>query len=315
MREISEDLLRGILGSNRFQISALAAGASSVNLRVVAGAATFVLRLDYFRSLADVEMDDVILTSARASGVRTPPAIVTCGRWRDVTFSLRGFVAGQALTLASGVPLRLLQTAGRQLAAIHSADTRPARAWFYREAPRGALLPDAIGNQLVHAAVAEMTGVMDRSPGLICEETLVHTDYKPDNLVYVGDRTLVVLDWEKATTGSRLFDLGLAVFHVIAGSEWSAPGRRLREFLSGYGEIPRESELDSSLLRDAVLYAASVFYLVDAEIASGTLSAPSAMQIDTRHLEYFRSYCTPAFGRLVRLAERPDVWRLGAASG
>ncbi len=62
------------------------------------------------------------------------------------------------------------------------------------------------------------------------QSSLVHGDYKLDNVVFDGPRLVAILDWEMATVGDPLADLGYLL------SFWLEPGEK-EEFLEVAGAV------------------------------------------------------------------------------
>jgi Ser/Thr protein kinase RdoA (MazF antagonist) len=133
---------------------------------------------------------------------------------------------------------------------------------------------------------------------LVQHRGLVHTDFKADNLVVARDG-LYVLDWEKATNGSQMFDLALALFHLLARRDWNDSRRAARAFLSSYAEVNPVEDFVVQELPRLIIYAGSIYFLIDAEIYARTSAEGSPQPADRRHASYYRRYCAPTYGRLL----------------
>jgi homoserine kinase type II len=65
-------------------------------------------------------------------------------------------------------------------------------------------------------------------------EGIIHADYFPDNLLFVGDRTSTVLDFEMACRGPFMLDLATALHACCYGDDYVRP--RTLAFVNGYRE-------------------------------------------------------------------------------
>jgi aminoglycoside phosphotransferase (APT) family kinase protein len=70
------------------------------------------------------------------------------------------------------------------------------------------------------------------------DEVVCHTDLGPHNTVFSGSTAVGLIDWDDAVPGSRLFDLGHAVWCYAAvdagGPEAGEQARRVRLFCDAY---------------------------------------------------------------------------------
>jgi aminoglycoside phosphotransferase (APT) family kinase protein len=77
--------------------------------------------------------------------------------------------------------------------------------------------------------------------------TIVHNDFKLDNLMLKGDdptRVIAVLDWEMTTVGDPLIDLGLLLtYWTMRGAKDSEQNRSLTAVTNGPGWFTREEIL------------------------------------------------------------------------
>jgi aminoglycoside phosphotransferase (APT) family kinase protein len=106
--------------------------------------------------------------------------------------------------------------------------------------------------------LAEMDRVIqwlaDRIPSETAKATIVHNDFKLDNLMLDEDdpsRVIAVLDWEMCTVGDPLVDVGLALTYWTmqgagkGGSETSAEqNSSLRAVTNGPGWMTREEIIE-----------------------------------------------------------------------
>ena len=95
-------------------------------------------------------------------------------------------------------------------------------------------------------ALADMDALMARLPGRIPapdgQRTLVHGDYRIDNMIFAaeGARCLAILDWELSTIGHPYADLAAMVmqWHMPEGEE----GRGLAGFDRAANGLPGDAE-------------------------------------------------------------------------
>jgi aminoglycoside phosphotransferase (APT) family kinase protein len=220
----------------------IAGGRSNLTYRVDSGGHTFVLRrppLGHVLATAhDMAREHRIISALAGTPVPVPEAIALCTD-PDVLgapFYLMSFVEGTVYRHQAQTGT-LTEPARRQLA-FAMIDTL---ALLHRVDPDGLGLAD-FGHPTGFLArqVRRWAGQLDRSrsrdlPGI--DELrdrlagtvpaagpvgIVHGDFRLDNLVVAGDgRIAAVLDWEMATIGDPLTDLGLLLtyWEVVAGSD------------------------------------------------------------------------------------------------
>lgn len=149
-----------------------------------------------------------------------------------------------------------------------------------------------------------LTAALPQSPAA----TVVHGDYRFDNLLLASDHTAVVavLDWEMATLGDPLADLGLLLVY------WTEPGDRARReiavspdvtsqpgFWSRRGVVARYAELTGFDLGSLDFYVALGCYKL-------------AIVLEGIHARYLHgAYAGEDFGEI--WAGAPDLLRLGLA--
>jgi aminoglycoside phosphotransferase (APT) family kinase protein len=91
---------------------------------------------------------------------------------------------------------------------------RQVEGWSERY--RGARTPDAPDYEIV------MSWLHERMPDISPKPAVIHNDYRFDNVVLAADnhlRIIGVLDWEMATIGDPLMDLGGALAYWINGDD------------------------------------------------------------------------------------------------
>jgi Ser/Thr protein kinase RdoA (MazF antagonist) len=86
------------------------------------------------------------------------------------------------------------------------------------------------------------------------EETVCHNDFTPCNLVYSSGSPVGMIDWEFAAPGSRMHDLGHAVWQWVnvgpAGPPISAQAELIRRVLGAYGIAGEPDIVDAMRLRE-----------------------------------------------------------------
>lgn len=300
-KTITESLLkaaRDILAPD-VSIQSMKAGVSSLNYHCVSSAGNHVLRVDLYRSSSDVELDFKLAAMCQAAGVNVPPPFLWIGCVDTLPAAIRPFVSGPTFSELTGIQLDAFHLAGRQLGLIHQSPVSCDRPWFYAEPLtrwKEMQLPELA---LVKRAQTAMRVAHKHSVDVALRATgLVHTDFRADNLV-LNDHQVVVLDWEKATSGSQIFDLGLALFHVLSEPDEEVWRDATTAFLKGYMNVRSLTPVERAMLRDIVLYAASIYYLVDAEIWRRETFNVSMSDLDKHHATYFTSYCSPRYSLLL----------------
>jgi aminoglycoside phosphotransferase (APT) family kinase protein len=214
----------------------LAGGLSNLTYRIDGAARPFVLRrppLGHVLSTAhDMQREFTIITALADTAVRVPPALAYLddadgAAGVGTPFYLMDFVAGPILARphdnAAFSPADLRATSlelARTLGELHKLDPasvglaefgRPA-GFVDRQLRRWAAQYDASRSR----DVAELDTLQERL-GLTRPETtrnsLLHGDFRLDNAIVHpdaadGGRIAAVLDWEMATIGDSLLDLG-----------------------------------------------------------------------------------------------------------
>jgi aminoglycoside phosphotransferase (APT) family kinase protein len=118
-----------------------------------------------------------------------------------------------------------------QIAAIHSADLDldtigDGRDHLDRELDHWAAEIERAGGSAEPSFARLLEGLRAEQPAPTPRITLVHGDAKPGNFAFVGDTVSAVFDWEMATVGDPMTDLGWAeVNWRFTGNVTSAPGR------------------------------------------------------------------------------------------
>lgn len=247
----------------------LAGGNANVTRLVTAREGHFVLRHPPATTVSDKAAAGILreftAISALAGQAPVPRPIAYCDDPKVIgqPFALAEFVDGVAITDAfpgtygahatAAIGYSLMETLG----AIHRVDTAPLHArgfgrpqGFARrqierwlkvradEAVRDLPLLDQVGEWLLATLPAEG------------RTAIIHCDFHLDNCLSARDRPEVsaVIDWEMATLGDPLIDLGLCLF--FWNRDPQAPlGFAFVQAISNHSEAPGRSEMADSWSR------------------------------------------------------------------
>lgn len=218
------------IGEGPVDLSPLGEGHSNLTFLLVRGGERLVLRRPPHGPLApsthDVLREARLLQALRPRGMRVPEVLCAC---EDETvigapFYLMRFMEGHVLSAGlpaelshERAPARIATELVESLVEIHAADVsesalagfgRPSGylerqiARFSRLLERNATRPLAELEQVASWLAANLPSST--------ETTLVHGDYRLGNVMFAPDRPRLtaVLDWEMATLGDPLADLG-----------------------------------------------------------------------------------------------------------
>jgi aminoglycoside phosphotransferase (APT) family kinase protein len=209
----------------------------------------------------DVLREATLIRALAGSTVPVPEVLATAeaGEVIDAPFFVMSFVAGPVATTAT--PPALCSLRDRQqlgealidtLAALHTVDWQAAgltnfghpegfNARHLRRMAR--LVADADGQ--LPAEFAELAGWLEAHVPPESGASIVHNDYRLGNLI-LGPappaRIAAVLDWELATIGDPLFDLGYFLASYPAAGEPLTPTGQLGTAVLEPG-YPRREEL------------------------------------------------------------------------
>jgi aminoglycoside phosphotransferase (APT) family kinase protein len=256
--------VQGAAEGRRLWARRLAGGLSNLTYELGDGDSTWVLRRPPLGHVLPTAHDMVreyrVQRALAGTGVPVPVPLALCEDAGVVgaPFYVMDRVAGVVLrTDADTAELtpdegrRCCDALVRTLVAIHAVDheavglggfghpdgylARQVRRWgqqWERSATRD--LP----------AVGELRRRLEAAVPVSGPPTIVHGDYRLDNLMLAPDdpgRVLAVLDWEMATLGDPLADLGLL---LVYWSEPGAPGRAIRQ-PGGAGFMTRAQVADA----------------------------------------------------------------------
>jgi aminoglycoside phosphotransferase (APT) family kinase protein len=188
----------------------------------------------------DLQRQFTILRALEGTAVRSPAVL-----WYEPTGEVLGrdFYVMERLAgrvIERGVPddlrddpdlvRRMCLSMIDQLAAIHTADVDRASLpdghdHLGRELDHWTAEVERAGGSAAPVFVELIGGLRALQPAPCPRVTLVHGDAKPGNFAFVDDQVSAVFDWEMATVGDPLTDLGWAeVNWRFTGNVTSAPG-------------------------------------------------------------------------------------------
>ena len=248
--------------------SMIAGGKSNLTYRVTDGVTAWALRrppLGHVLPTAhDMAREFRVISGLAPMGIPVPEPVVLCSALDVIgaPFYLMSFVDGTVIdsdaavaAVRGGTAARLGQTLIDCLLALHAVDLSAAGlADFGR--PDGFLRRQlirwdkqwqaSVGEPL--SAQAEVVELLTTSLPVSGRASVVHGDYRLSNVIYTADLDAVaaIVDWEMATVGDPLADLGLLyVYHELA--------------LTGAAVMPRMTAADGFLTPDQLIarYAAA----------------------------------------------------------
>jgi Ser/Thr protein kinase RdoA (MazF antagonist) len=293
-------------------------GIASLNYHVQGQSYDLLVRCDFRRTPSAALIDNYYQELAAKAGVRVPSRARLLMVRDHCVVTYRPLIAGHVLSDPKIATAGLLRLSGNQLAHLHNAVGRGRRQSFYafvwnerdpkwRRVVETALIHRDPGLRQTAAAMKQL--IVDTqanfAPG-VAKAGVIHGDFKLDNLLATPDENLVVLDWEKSSFGSTLFDLGLALFHAICGDGRNCRLEYASELMAGYSPVTDMMPCEAPKLFSAVELAASAFYLVDIGLAA--IADGAAPDQRARRLLYFNSYCRPAYELFRRGRQQIYEW-------
>lgn len=252
---LSAYLDRRLPGDGPFEIERHRAGHSNETFFVRRSGRAWALRRPpagaFLPTAHDVLREHRVLTALGGTGVRAPRTVLACedagviGAPFYLMEKVQGEVIRDALPAWAtlGVRPRIGEEMVDALAELHGVDwhamglegwgrptgylERQLQRWSGQldlTLPLTREVPDLL------AAGAWLRERVPESPA----STIVHGDYKLDNVLWDGPRLAAILDWEMATIGDPLADLGWML------SFWAEPGDPDEPVLAGHVEVTRE---------------------------------------------------------------------------
>lgn len=240
---VLEGLAPYVPGSGPIEVRRLGSGHSNETFEVVRDGVGYALRRPPRGPVAptahDVLREHAILDALSAAGLRVPRPVAACDRLEPIgaPFYLMELVDGTVIRDA--MPPELDDPDGRRqvleelVDALVEIHAMPWRGTALEQLGR----PDGYLERQLRRwksqwefnrtrevpAIGETAAWLEANRPETEETTLVHGDYKLDNAIYrpgTPARLGVVVDWEMATLGDPLADLGLLVAtHLEEGEE------------------------------------------------------------------------------------------------
>jgi homoserine kinase type II len=245
---LGQDTLERVCSEWRLGALAAARGIpqGSVNTLYALETATgrFVLRLSEGRSEREVVFETGLLAHLESHRY---PAVRLVPRADGARFSSVSGRFACVFRWAAGESHRVLTPAqlrdsGRLLARLHVLTEdfgealpnrngpEPVRGWI-GEIRRRARADDAELQRALPVLAAEAAGLASLPPA---PEGVIHADWFPDNLKYLGDRLSAVLDFEMACRGPYVLDLATALHAGCFGDDGRYDPDRTRALVEGY---------------------------------------------------------------------------------
>ena len=302
---------QGLTAGEPVQISVLAGGQSNPTYRVQAGGRDLVLRKQppgqVVAGAHAIDREYRVMQALAGSQVPVPAMRAYCDDASQLgtPFYLMDFVPGRMLMdpalpgMASAERETHYREMARVIAALHAVDVDAVGLTTYGKP--GNYVARQINRwsrqtrELTVPINPAMEQLMDWLPHHVPqaeETTLVHGDYRLDNLLWhpTEPRVLAVLDWELSTLGDPLADLAYQgmgwrvppdLWRGIGGLDWAALGipdeaTYLRWYQDATGRDP--SPLWEFYLAFNLFRMAAILYGIAQRAADGTAAAADAVE-------------------------------------
>jgi aminoglycoside phosphotransferase (APT) family kinase protein len=222
------------LGSGPLAAEPVGEGHSNVTYLIRRAGGAWVLRRPPRPPLPpsahDVLREAFLLRAVEDTAVRVPRVLATCDDDAVIgaPFYVMERVEGDVITTAAPADAdgaRIGAELIDALVEVHAADWRACGLEGYGK-PTGYLERQLrrFGGLWEHNRTRELP-VLDRVTAWLAERrpesgaaTIVHGDYRLGNVMFAGDRLAAIFDWELATIGDPLADVGYLV------ATWAQPG-------------------------------------------------------------------------------------------
>ena len=291
-------------------ITQFAHGIASVNFRAIGSNIDLVIRCDLRRSQEEVASDQIYQNAAKQFGTNVPSGPLQIDTLDGITITGRPTVEGNTLSEYEPVPLHIVSTSGQQLSFIHQATVKYSRLFFYEfvydtnnhrwlDISRYAFKhPDSNISTLAKklANLIQEQGTQFNPNNGYCLESLIHGDFTFRNIIVTPLDEVVVLDWEKATTGPKLFDLGRTLFHMLCYDGRKLDFGIVEAFVKGYNQRNPLNIPETRHISLAMTVAAGAFFLLDITFAAMNHAKP-ASDFDIRREHYFKTHCVPTYSQ------------------
>lgn len=210
------------------EVSPVRGGRDTAIWRVRHGGRSYALRVFRPEQAPVVAYEVAAMRAARDGGVPVPD-VHACGEWRDRPAILLSWAEGRTvfdeLQRSPARAWELGVLSGQTLARVHTVPA-PEHARSWRAGP---------------GSVAARLG--DRLDAVGRDDTLLHLDFHPLNLLTDGQRVTAVLDWTNARAGDPRADLARSISILRLDTAHLAPETRAlarqyeRGLRHGYGPV------------------------------------------------------------------------------
>ena len=283
MTELTRAELAGL--AERFDLGALEgsarieSGTINSNYWIEAGGRRFFVRVNEGKTAADVDYEIALVDAVRAAGVQTPAILATPSGERVVWMRQRPVMVFEWIDGDHRAPISAgdVGQVAAELAALHGATARfeRRRPGIYRTsdiARRFESFRDSRDPQLA-AVIPLIADELEQLAGRAAERdaldrAVIHQDLFPDNVLFRPPPSRpVLIDFEQAADGARLYDLAVFINAWCMGPALEPDRDRVSAAVAGYGGLasigaPVEAlwvELRAAAVRFAVTRITDVF--------------------------------------------------------
>lgn len=260
--------LAGTFGLGALEASArIESGTVNSNYWIEAGGRRWFVRVNEGKAAADIDYEVALVDALRAAGVSTPTILATPGGdravWRrDRPVMIFEWIDGEHRdpeAIAAGDVERV----AAELAAVHRATAGfpLRRPGIYRTADiaaRFATFQNSADPELAPAIALigdELAFLAGRAAGRAQLATaVIHQDLFPDNVLFRAGKRPVLIDFEQAADGARLYDLAVLVNAWCFDAGEPDPAR-IAAAIGGYGGVVDAEDLWIELRAAAVRFA------------------------------------------------------------